>query len=143
MKHTSIIKTLGLSIAACGLAVASAAELPINPGLWETTTTGTNPMTGKNETKTETECVKERSISTAEFMQDEKSCKATKDEVSGNTLSFAIQCTVQGVATEMSGSITADDNSSTGNMNIAMTMGGQTRNMDMKWTAKRLGSCDE
>ena len=51
--------------------LATADALPVDPGLWKFTSTGTNPMTGQQESETDTECVVEDTYDPAQDMDDE------------------------------------------------------------------------
>ncbi|NVJ59337.1 MAG: DUF3617 family protein [Gammaproteobacteria bacterium] len=124
-----------------GLVSSFAAELPINPGMWETTMTRTNPLNGQEQTETTKECVKETSIKTQDFIEGQQQCKLVNDKVSGSTLTFKVDCNQMGITSSMTAEITADKDSSKGKMDIAMNMGGQEQTMSMSWTAKRLGEC--
>ncbi|MCZ7598842.1 MAG: DUF3617 family protein [Gammaproteobacteria bacterium] len=66
------------------------------PGDVETTMTRTNPMTGTPTTETSTECVTEQSFDPREMMQDARGCQLTEENLSGDTLTFAMACTVEG-----------------------------------------------
>jgi len=131
--------------AACSLMVlpiaAGAAELPINPGLWETTMTRTNPMTGEPTTETRTECVKETSFNPRGMMQDAQGCDLVKDDLNGDTLTFRMECQMQGSSATVDGKFQTDGQTGTGNMDMNMKMGEMNMSMNMKWEAKRIGDC--
>lgn len=119
-----------------------AASLTINPGMWETTMTRTNPMTGTPTTETSKECVTEQSFDPREMMQDAQGCQLTEENLSGDTLTFAMACTVEGAGSaDIKGRFQTDGQTGNGAMNMSMNMGGMTMSMDMNWTARRLGDC--
>ncbi len=121
---------------------AHGASLTINPGMWETTMTRTNPMTGTPTTETSTECVTEQSFDPREMMQDAQGCQLTEENLSGDTLTFAMACTVEGAGSaDIKGRFQTDGQTGNGAMNMSMNMGGMTMSMDMNWTARRLGDC--
>lgn len=121
---------------------AHAASLAINPGMWETTMTRTNPMTGTPATETSTECVTEQSFDPREMMQDAQGCQLTEESLAGDTLTFAMACTVDGAGSaDIKGRFQTDGQTGNGAMNMSMNMGGMTMSMDMNWTARRLGDC--
>lgn len=123
-------------------AAAGAASLSINPGLWETTTTRTNPMTGQPTTETTTECVKDQKFDPREMMQDTQGCQLTDENLSGDTLSFSMSCSMQGGAkADIQGVFQTDGTTGNGKMDMSMSMGGMNMNMNMQWDAKRLGDC--
>ena len=120
---------------------ASAAELEINPGLWETTMTRTNPMTGEPTTETTQECVKQTSFNPSDMMQAAEGCKLLKDEQNGDTLSFRMECNLQGSTATVDGQFQTDGQTGKGNMDMTMNMGEMNMTMNMNWTSKRLGDC--
>ncbi|AOE50371.1 DUF3617 domain-containing protein [Kangiella sediminilitoris] len=115
--------------------------LEINPGLWETTMTRTNPISGDNVTQTTKECIKEKTIDPSDLVQEMEGCKLTHNDLVGNTLDFAMECSSEGVTSSISGNYEANDNEGEGSMDIAMNMMGQVMEMNMSWTSKRLGEC--
>lgn len=126
---------LGLPFAAGG------AELELNPGLWETTMTRTNPMTGEPTTETNTECVKETSFKPSDMMQDAEGCDLVRDELQGDTLTFRMECDMQGTQATVDGMFQTDGQTGKGNMDMNMSMGEMKMTMNMNWTAKRVGDC--
>jgi len=120
---------------------ANAAELAINPGLWETTMTRTNPMTGDPTTETTTECVKQTSFNPSDMVKEAKGCELVKDELNGDTLEFRMECNVQGSKATMDGRFQTDGQTGNGNMDMVMKMGEMNMTMNMEWTSKRIGDC--
>lgn len=120
---------------------AVAASLDLNPGLWETTTTRTNPMTGAPTTETTTECVSETSFDPREMMKEAQGCQLTDENLDGDTLTFAMACDMQGAKGEFKGRFQTDGQTGNGEMNMNMNMGSMNMSMDMNWTSKRLGDC--
>ncbi len=121
---------------------AAAASLELNPGLWETTMTRTNPMTGTPVTETTTECMKEKSFDPREMMQGAQGCNLVDENLSGDTLTFNMTCNMEGgAAGEIRGRFQTDGQTGSGEMVMNMSMGQVTMSMDMNWTAKRLGDC--
>jgi len=136
-------RTITVAAALCLTPLAAgAAELPINPGLWETTMTRTNPMTGEPTTETNTRCVKETSFNPSAMMQDAQGCELIKDEVNGDTLTFTMECSMeQGARATVDGQFQTDGQTGSGNMDMTMNMGEMNMSMNMKWTSKRVGDC--
>lgn len=121
---------------------AGAAELAINPGLWETTMTRTNPMTGDPTTETSTKCVKQTSFSPSSMMKDAQGCDLVNEELNGDTLTFRMECTMpQGAMAAVDGKFQTDGQTGQGNMDMNMNMGEMKMNMSMNWTTKRIGDC--
>lgn len=139
------MKSIRSAVLSCLLILpfsAGAAELAINPGLWETTMTRTNPLTGDPTTETDTECVKETSFNPSEMMEKAQGCQLVEDELNGDTLTFRMECSMEQNATAtVDGEFQTDGQTGQGNMNMNMDMGGMQMNMDMNWTSKRVGDC--
>jgi len=118
-----------------------AAEIEFNPGQWETTMTRTNPMTGEPSTETRTECVKERKFNPASMMQGAEGCDLVKDSLDGDTLSFQMECDMQGGKASIIGQFQTDGETGKGNMDMSVNAGGMNMKMEMDWTARRIGDC--
>lgn len=129
-------------LVALPIAVAAQAdELPITPGLWKTTSNVTNPFGGGVTTNTSEECVTETSYDPRRMMEDVKDCELTRNEVDGNELNFAMECSMQGSRTVMTGRFVSDGDSGHGEMDMNMNAGGMQMEMKMDWTAERIGDC--
>ncbi len=115
--------------------------LTIEPGLWETTMTRTNPMTGQPQTDTTKECVKQTSFDPASLMQGAEGCQMTKNNLTSNALDFSMACNMQGATTTINGRYEVNGDNGTGNMDMNMSMGEMKMTMKMNWTAHRLGDC--
>ncbi|MFZ0487686.1 MAG: DUF3617 family protein [Arenicellales bacterium] len=120
---------------------ASASELAINPGLWKTTMTRTNPLTGEPTTETSTQCVKQKSFKPSDMMKNAQGCELVKDELDGDTLNFRMECNIQGQTSTVDGMFQTDGKTGKGNMNVKMNMGQMNMNMKMNWTSERVGGC--
>lgn len=122
-------------------ALSGAAELKINPGLWETTMTMTNPMTGQPTVKTSKECVRERSFDPATMMEGAQGCTLARNELNGDTLNFQMNCDMEGSKAVVTGEYQTDGKTGRGNMDMEVNAGGMKMSMNMNWTGKRLGDC--
>lgn len=135
-----IIKTLAMFwiLMPC---LVNAAELSIDPGLWESTMTRTNPMTGSPTTETTRECIEETTFEPSRMVENAQGCQLTRDELDGNRLTFRMECSIEGTEATLDGNYRTDGNSGEGDMKMTMSMAGREISMDMEWTAKRLGDC--
>ena len=122
-------------------ATAGAAEIEINPGLWETTMTRTNPMTGQPITETSIECVKDKTFDPAGMMQGAEECNLVEDKLDGDILTYRMQCNMQGGQSIIDGQFQTDGQTGKGNMHISINAGGMQMKMNMNWTGKRVGDC--
>ncbi|MGI9285833.1 MAG: DUF3617 domain-containing protein [Pseudomonadales bacterium] len=139
MKTSIAVLSLFMAV---GHAVAWAEGLAITPGMWETTTTTENSVTG-NRTDTRKDCVKESVLDPSSQMQGmpKDQCQV-KTKVDGNTINYDMVCTPpQGVKMNFTGSVTVDGDRMQGSMQMEGAMAGQAMTMSMKSTGKRLGDC--
>lgn len=137
-------RTSTVLIITCALATASAhaAGPTMRAGLWETTTTRTNPMTGEPMTSTERNCVEEeKQFEPEELMQETRECEMARSDYTGNSFDFEMQCNMQGAKSTITGNFEIGANSGTGNMDINMSMGAMEMTMKMEWESERIGDC--
>lgn len=119
----------------------NAAELPINPGLWETTMTRTNFMATEPVTETTTQCVKETSFDPGSMMKDAQGCNLVEEELNGDTLNFRMECNIQGTQGTVEGTFQTDGQTGQGNMDMTINLGEMNMSMNMEWVAQRIGDC--
>ena len=120
--------------------LAHADSLPIKPGLWESTMTSTNSMTG-TQTKTSTQCMTEDEWNPQSMMEEVQGCTLTESSLSGNTLTFSMSCDIQGAESTVSGVYSTQGDTGEGTMNMEMSFGGQVMTMEATFVANRLGDC--
>ena len=118
---------------------AAAQGLEIEPGLWETTITQTNPFLG-TKTETKQDCVQENEFDPTKMLEGMEGCTMDQD-LSGNTLTFSMQCSSSEGTGSGNGKMISDGNSGSGEIQMQWTTGGQSFSMDMKWEGKRIGDC--
>ncbi len=121
--------------------LAFADSLPMNPGLWSTTYTSTNPITGAPTTKTSTECLKRESFDPESMVADAESCQVQDSTLSGDSLNFRMVCSMHGAQMSVNGVFTTDGSTGSGNMDMKMNFGGRSMTMESNWKAKRLRDC--
>ena len=121
--------------------LATADALPINPGLWEFTSTSTNPFTGQQESETETECIVDDEYDPATMMQDENDCEMGESNLNGDTLTFSMSCNMEMGQMTMNGVYQSNGESAQGTTNVEMSFGGQTMSFQGSWTGQRIGGC--
>lgn len=138
MKPRTLMSAL---IAFAITSTALAQGLPFNPGLWETTVTRTNPMTGQPTTDTRQECVESNEFDPRSLMQGVEECEMTDQTVSGDTLTFTMTCNQDGGTAAIEGQFQTDGQTGAGQMSMSFSFGGQTMNFESNSTSKRLGDC--
>ena len=121
--------------------LAIADTLPIDPGLWEFTSTSTNSFTGQQETETDTECVVEDEYDPATMMEDEDDCEMLESNLNGDTLTFSMSCGLQMGNMTMNGVYQSDGDTVQGTMVMEMSFGGQTMTSEGSFAGKRIGDC--
>lgn len=138
-RAASLFSCLGLAVGLVS-AAAYAETLKMNPGNWESTITIDNPFTGK-QTTTQTQCMEEDEFDPQSMLQGQDDCSLLDQSISGNTLSFTMECKAQGTTSTMQGEMSIDDDEGSGNMAISMEVAGQKFDMKMDFTSRRLGDC--
>jgi hypothetical protein len=118
-----------------------AEALPIEPGLWEITTTNTNPMTGKKDTQVIKECMTEDKFDPIAMMNEDESCRVTEDDLDGNTLTFTLNCNMEGGESTMQGVYQIEGDHGKGNMKMEFSFGGQTMTSESNTEARRISDC--
>ena len=127
------------------LAVPSAwAEgIPMEPGLWEVTTTMQMPMLPQPRVTTVTECMEKSELSMDEFAGEgmDPNCTFDQNLVDGNTMKWSVDCPVEGGTSHGEWEARSGGDSVTGEGLITMSIQGQEMEMNMSWTGKRIGPC--
>lgn len=122
---------------------ANAKGVPIDPGLWEMTTTMRMSMMPQPQTSTDTECIEEFEMNPEDFNMDEENpCKITEVTIDGNTARWLISCpTGGGMTMEGKWEFTSKGDSIAGTGSMTAEVAGQDMSFDMDWTGKRIGPC--
>ena len=121
---------------------AHADSITVTPGKWEVVTSVQMPMLPGPRVEKTTECVKTGELSPGDFLDDSDECKLTRQTVNGNTLSWEVQCDVEGGQAKGAGSFTANDSIGNGTMRMEMPIQGHPFAVLTSWQAKRIGDCD-
>jgi len=122
--------------------LAQAADtVPITPGLWEINSTSTNPFSGSKSYSGQ-ECMTENVFDVSRMMKDmpEDACDVNTS-VSGNTISYDMDCSMQGQQMTGNGTFTVNGDTAKGEMTMKSSISGQTFEMIMVSDAKRIGDC--
>ena len=121
-------------------AMSSADSLPFSPGMWETTVTSTNSLTGTT-THSSTSCTTEGEFDLRSIAQGAQGCELVDSNIDENTLTYSMACNVQGAESTVQGTYTVDGDGGEGTMNMTMTFDGQTMTVENVFTSKRIGDC--
>ena len=124
------------------ISIAHAADsVPITPGLWEIKGTTTNPFSG-SKSYTNQECMTEDAFDPSRMMEDmPKDACELNSSVSGNTISYDMNCSMQGQQMTGNGTFTVNGDTAKGEMIMKSSISGQTFEMTMESNAKRIGDC--
>jgi hypothetical protein len=124
--------------------VAAGAEgIPIEPGLWEMTSTIQMPMLPEPRVNTETECM-EKSVIAMDDIQSEgmdPNCNFETKQVDEKTMQWSFDCPVEGGTSHGEWEATSHGDRVEGGGKITMTIQGQDMEMSMNWVGKRVGAC--
>jgi len=124
-------------------AEARADTIPVEPGLWEMTSTMTMPMMPQPRVNTVTECMQKTELSTEDVGKEgmDPSCVFNPGQVEGTTMSWSFECPVEGGTSRGEWTATSHGDRVEGGGKLVMEMQGQTMEMTMSWTGKRIGDC--
>ena len=135
-------RVLGLAVAALLSAAAGAANLNVEPGLWEATWTINNPLNGQQVSDRRTQCIREREFNPQTLLRQAQGCRVVSEDQRGNEVHFVLACAVQnGASTKVEGRFQNDGTSGKGRLRTEMQMGGMAMNLDTDVTTRRLGPC--
>jgi hypothetical protein len=143
--HTNKASALAL---VAGLAVFSvhAADAPhMRPGMWETTVQVEMPgMPVTMAPMTQRHCVT-KAMLVPQNQQPGQTCKLLDHKVSGNTVTWNVECDTEGRTMHGTGTITyTGDSSYKGKMDMTMTGGpGGTMHMTQTMSSHRVGECTQ
>jgi hypothetical protein len=119
--------------------------LPVEPGLWEMTSTMNMPMLPQPRVTTVTECMRESEISMDDMSGEEMdpNCKFETAQVDGNTMKWSFDCPVEGGTSHGEWEATSGGDTVVGKGLITVSFQGQAMEMAMSWEGKRIGDCEE
>lgn len=117
--------------------------IPVEPGLWEMTTTVNMPMMQQPKVTTLTECMTDSKIDLDDVGSNgmETDCTFDMSQVDGSTMNWTVDCPVEGGSSHGEWEATSHGDSVTGNGKMTMSFQGQTMEMTMSWEGKRVGDC--
>ncbi len=133
-----------ITLGAASMCTALAAEgIKMEKGMWEMTSTTSAPMFPEPRVATKTECIEKSEFGVSDLIrkQDDQ-CSITESSVNGNSLSWKMECDMQGGGKGSGGGrFTSNGSSGTGTMHMTMEIQGQTIKMETSWNGKRIGPC--
>jgi len=123
---------------------AWAEGIPVEPGMWEMTSTVTMPMLPQPRVTATTECMTESEVSMDDMGGEDMDpdCQFEMAQVDGNTMKWSFDCPVEGGTSHGEWEAISTGDSVTGKGVVTMSFQGQTMEMSMVWEGKRIGDCD-
>ncbi|MGI9492061.1 MAG: DUF3617 domain-containing protein, partial [Geminicoccaceae bacterium] len=118
---------------------AFAEGLPITPGLWEIKTQ--NSMLDSEEVQQS--CMKDAVFDPLSMMGEEEGCEIKNEVITGNSVDYDVACVDDQQAGKAEGhfSFTIDGDQGSGKIDLTMTVGDQSMNMQISMDARRIGDC--
>ncbi len=122
---------------------AWAEGIPVEPGMWEMTSTMTMPMLPQPRVTTTTECMTESEISMDDMGGEDvdPNCQFEMAQIDGSTMKWSFDCPVEGGTSHGEWEATSTGDGVTGKGVVTMSFQGQTMEMNMVWEGKRIGDC--
>jgi len=122
---------------------AAAEGIPVQPGLWEMTSTMSMPMLPQPRVTTITECMEKSEISMDEVGTEgmDPNCNFKMEQLDGSTMKWSVDCPVEGGTSHGEWQATSAGDTVAGNGIITVSFQGQTLEMTMSWEGKRVGDC--
>lgn len=132
-----------LGAALLAVTAAHADGLSIEPGMWEMTTSMQMPMLPEPRVTTVSECMEKSELSMDELGGEEMdpNCTFEMNQLDGNTMSWMVDCPVEGGTAHGEWEATSHGDSITGGGLMTMSIQGQVMEMSMSWEGRRVGAC--
>lgn len=117
-------------------------ELPMKPGMWETTTTITSSLMGE-QSNTQRTCLSDSTFEPENMMGNLPTEQCNVDErITGNTMNVTMNCTIAGGGKlEGTATYTVNGDQARGTAELNMSQAGMQFDMKVESTAVRVGSC--
>jgi len=122
---------------------AMAEGIPVEPGLWEITSTMKMPMLPEPRVTTVTECMEKSEISMDDMGGEgmDPNCSFDVSEIDGKRMKWWFDCPVEGGTSHGEWEAVSEGDTVSGNGVITMSFQDQTMEMTMEWAGKRVGDC--
>lgn len=130
----------GMTLGVISLASLAVAEgLQITPGLWEITTN--NGRGGPPEV--EQSCMTEPVFDPVGMMGEAEGCEVSNEKIQGNSVDYDIACVDNAAGGKAEGhfSFTVHGEQGEGQIDVTMSVGDQSMNLQYTMDAKRVGDC--
>lgn len=117
--------------------------IPIEPGLWEITSTMALPVLSEPRVASVTECMERSEISMDEVTGEgmDPDCSFDISQVGDSAMKWSFDCPVNGGSSHGEWEAVSAGDSVTGKGVMTMTFQNQTMEMTIGWEGKRVGDC--
>jgi hypothetical protein len=141
----TIKASIVLGILFVTIPAAWAEGIPVEPGMWEMSSTMTMPMLPQPRVTSTTECIRESEISMDDMGGEgmDPNCEFEMAQIDGNTMKWSFDCPVEGGTSHGEWEATSSGDSVTGKGLVTMSFQGQIMEMTMSWQGKRIGDCNQ
>ena len=132
-----------LLVALFAAPVVMAEGIPIEPGLWEITSTMQMPMLPEPRVSTDTECMEKSEISMDDMGTEgmDPNCTFDLNEIDDKSMKWWFDCPVEGGTSHGEWEAVSEGDRVSGKGVITMSFQGQTMEMTMDWEGHRIGDC--
>jgi hypothetical protein len=123
---------------------AWADAIPVEPGLWEMTSTMSMPMMPQPNVSTRTECIEETEISMDDMGGEDigPECSSETAQADDSTMQWSFTCPMEGGGTTHGEwQATSYGDRVTGSGKVSMALQGQAMEMTVSWEGRRVGDC--
>lgn len=128
---------------------AFADGVPVEPGLWEMTSTMVMPMLPEPRVTTVTECMENSQLSMDELggAQMDPNCTFDTTQVNESTMRWSFDCPLENGTSHGEWEAVSNGDTVEGNGVITMSFQSQGQDQEMEmtmdWTGRRVGDCPE
>ncbi|GEM_PF-928589 len=141
MKYSTVQIIIG-AWALCTTVYAANDGVKITPGLWEIKSSSHIPSMSQAIGDTVTRCIREDTIDPAKLLSDSKVCSISDKKVSGPSMSWNMDCAMQGmVKAKGRGEFTSSGDSAKGLTEMTASANEQIIKIKATWIGRRVGEC--
>ncbi len=146
LKRFVRISPLVISLSTASFVYAAADDLPMKPGLWETSVLNETPGVDSKKTTTSRACFQASDLANTQQALPRQydfgsKCTIKDYKIAAGAASWALNCTTKTGSLAGPGSITYKAAEFSGTAALVAKDGGKTTKVNQTFTGKRLGDC--
>jgi hypothetical protein len=122
-------------------APASAAGLPVEPGLWEFSSSLPDPLGGEAAGGVYRTCVRDRNVTPERVMAERKECRITNAVFTGPAARWKMRCETPAGPMSGNGSVRSTGSAVAGSLDMTMAVGGFEIPVTGGFRGRRVGAC--